>query len=75
MVLAPSFPTDPSVYVLYAYDHILGDSTAAPRWGAVGAETDGCPTPPGINSAGCVISGRLSKLTANGIAAGMRNTG
>ena len=26
--------------------------TPAPRWGAAGADTDGCPTPPGINSAG-----------------------
>lgn len=29
------------VYVLYAYDHILGSGAAAPRWG------DTCPTPPG----------------------------
>jgi len=66
MALAPTFPTDPSVYVLYAYDHILGETAPAPRWGSVSGVTDGCPTPPGINSAGCVISGRLSKLTANG---------
>ena len=66
MALAPTFPTDPSIYVLYTYDHILGDSIPAPRWGTVGATTDGCPSPPGINTAGCVVSGRLSKLTANG---------
>ena len=29
------------VYVLYAYDHILGSGGTAPRWG------DTCPTPPG----------------------------
>ena len=61
MALAPNFPTDPYVYVLYTYDHILGDTTApAPRWG------DTCPTPPGATGDGCVISGRLSRLQASG---------
>ena len=60
MALAPGFPTDPFVYVLYSYDHILGDSAPAPRWG------DQCPTPPGATGDGCVISGRLSRLQANG---------
>src|SRR5688572_7113781 len=41
MALAPGFPADPYVYVLYSYNHILGDSAPAPRWG------DSCPTPPG----------------------------
>jgi glucose/arabinose dehydrogenase len=48
------------VYVLYAYDHILGSGTAAPRWG------DTCPTPPGATTDGCVISGRLSRFTVSG---------
>ncbi|MET0135950.1 MAG: PQQ-dependent sugar dehydrogenase [Kibdelosporangium sp.] len=52
MALAPDFPNDPSVYVLYAHDAAIGGR--APRWG------DGCPD----NEAGCVISGRLSKLDA-----------
>jgi glucose/arabinose dehydrogenase len=33
MALAPNFPADPYVYVLYTYDHILGSQAAAPRWG------------------------------------------
>jgi uncharacterized repeat protein (TIGR01451 family) len=64
MALAPNFPTDPYVYVLYAYDHILGQSGTAPRWG------DTCPATPGATNDGCVISGRLSRLQANGNVAG-----
>jgi glucose/arabinose dehydrogenase len=48
------------LYVLYAYDHILGDASAAPRWG------DGCATPPGPTTDGCVISGRLSRFAVSG---------
>ncbi len=48
------------VYVLYAYDHILGTPGEAPRWG------DTCPTPPGAVSDGCVISGRLSRFAVSG---------
>jgi len=58
MALDPAFPTNPYVYVLYAYDAPIGGM--APVW------NDGCPTPPGPNTDGCVISGRLSRLTANG---------
>ena len=60
MALDPNFPSDPFVYVLYAYDHILGETGGAPRWG------DQCPTPPGATGDGCVISGRLSRLEASG---------
>ncbi len=56
--LDPDFPTRPYVYVLYAHDAAIGGT--APRWGDV------CPDPPGRNTDGCVISGRLSKLTASG---------
>jgi glucose/arabinose dehydrogenase len=31
MTLAPNFPTDPYVYVLYTYDHELGSTRPAPR--------------------------------------------
>jgi glucose/arabinose dehydrogenase len=48
------------VYVLYAYDHILGSGGSAPRWG------DTCPTPPGPTTDGCVISGRLSRFAVTG---------
>ena len=33
-------PVRPWIYALYTYDHILGSTAAAPRWG------DTCPTPP-----------------------------
>jgi glucose/arabinose dehydrogenase len=66
MTLAPNFPTDPYVYVLYTYDHELGSSAAAPRWGTPGVYSDPCPTPPGPTGDGCVVSGRLSRLRAAG---------
>jgi glucose/arabinose dehydrogenase len=66
MTLHPSFPGTPYVYVLYTYDHVLGDAAPAPRWGSPGATSDGCPSPPGPTSDGCVVSGRLSRLEASG---------
>jgi glucose/arabinose dehydrogenase len=66
MALAPGFPADPYVYVLYAYDHELGSTAPAPRWGTPGVYSDPCPTPPGPTADGCVVSGRLSRLQASG---------
>ena len=66
LALAPNFPTNPYVYVLYAYDHVLGDTSPPPKWGTAGATSDPCPTPPGPTSDGCVVSARLSRLQANG---------
>jgi glucose/arabinose dehydrogenase/PKD repeat protein len=67
MALAPNFPADPYVYILYSYDHELGSAAPAPRWGTAGVYSDPCPTPPGPSgSGGCVVSGRLSRLQANG---------
>ena len=66
MTLAPNFPTSPYVYVLYTYDHELGGSAPAPRWGTPGVYSDPCPTPPGATADGCVVSGRLSRLQASG---------
>jgi glucose/arabinose dehydrogenase/PKD repeat protein len=66
MALAPNFPTDPYVYVLYTYDHELGSTAAAPRWGTPGVYSDPCPTPPGPTADGCVVSARLSRLQAAG---------
>jgi glucose/arabinose dehydrogenase len=62
MALAPGFPTNPYVYVLYTYDHELGSAAPAPRWGTPGAYSDPCPTPPGATGDGCVVSARLSRL-------------
>jgi PKD repeat protein/glucose/arabinose dehydrogenase len=66
MALAPNFPADPYVYVLYAYDHELGSQAAAPRWGTPGVYSDPCPTPPGPTADGCVVSARLTRLQASG---------
>jgi glucose/arabinose dehydrogenase len=64
LALAPNFPSDPHVYVLYTYDAAIGGT--APRWGTANVSSDPCPTPPGATADGCVVSGRLSKLTASG---------
>jgi glucose/arabinose dehydrogenase len=67
LAVDPQFPTRPYVYALYSYDHELGSSEPAPRWGVPGEDGDGgCPEPPGANTDGCVISGRLVRLTAEG---------
>ena len=66
MTLAPNFPTDPYVYVLYTYDHELGSTAPAPRWGTSGVYSDPCPTPPGATGDGCLVSGRLTRLQAAG---------
>jgi glucose/arabinose dehydrogenase/PKD repeat protein len=62
MALDPHFPTRPYVYVLYSRDAVIGGQ--APKWG--GGVSDTCPDPPGATIDGCVISGRLARLTASG---------
>jgi glucose/arabinose dehydrogenase len=64
LALHPDFPATPYVYVLYTYDAEIGGS--APKWGTPGVLSDPCPNPPGATSDGCVVSGRLSRLTAAG---------
>jgi glucose/arabinose dehydrogenase len=66
LALDPDFPAQPYVYVLYTYDHELGSGAPAPRWGTPGVYSDPCPSPPGPTADGCVVSGRLSRLTAAG---------
>lgn len=57
--LDPRFPERPYLYVLYSFNGgLFGDSP--PRWPATG-----CPDPLAA-FAGCVISGRLSRLTLAG---------
>jgi glucose/arabinose dehydrogenase/plastocyanin len=58
LALAPNFPVDPYVYVLYTYDAPIGGT--APTW------NDTCPNPPGATADGCVASARLSRLQAGG---------
>jgi glucose/arabinose dehydrogenase len=57
MALDPAYPTRPYLYVLYSFDALPGGTF--PQWG------DQCPTPPGATQDGCLITGRLSKLTLN----------
>ncbi len=64
--LDPNFPATPYVYVLYTYDFDPNQPTLHPRWGTPGVYADPCPTPPGATTDGCVVSGRLSRLTAAG---------
>lgn len=58
LALDPSFPQKPWVYVLYARDAPIGGTP--PVW------KDSCPTPPGPQQDGCVISARLARLQASG---------
>ena len=64
LALDPEFPARPYVYVLYSHDAPIGGT--APFWGEEDEEGDDCPDPPGLDTHGCVISGRLSRLTAAG---------
>ncbi|MDP9483264.1 MAG: PQQ-dependent sugar dehydrogenase, partial [Chloroflexota bacterium] len=69
MVLDPAFTTGrPYVYVAYTANDIIGDGLGAPRWPSDPAEPwkDRCPSPPGTTTDGCVVSGRVSRLTAGG---------
>ena len=66
MTLDPEFPTRPYVYVLYTYDHLLGEVAPAPKWGTAGTEGDPCPKPNGADVDDCPVSGRLVRLTAAG---------
>jgi glucose/arabinose dehydrogenase len=68
LALHPEFPAKPFVYVLYTHDAVVGGT--APRWGTANQSGDPCPTPPGATDDGCVVSGRLSRLQANGNTAG-----
>ncbi|MEX1073176.1 MAG: LamG-like jellyroll fold domain-containing protein [Chloroflexota bacterium] len=62
MALHPNFPAPAYVYVLYAHDAEIGGT--APKYGTPGDTTDPCPD--GATTDGCVVSGRLSRLTASG---------
>jgi glucose/arabinose dehydrogenase len=63
LALDPNFPERPYIYVLYTRDALPGGSV--PAWGGSNPN-DPCPTPPGPTADGCVVTGRLSKLTASG---------
>jgi glucose/arabinose dehydrogenase len=58
MALDPNFPATPNIYLLYAYDAPPGRT--APVW------NDACPTPPGPTTDGCVVTGKLIRITLSG---------
>jgi glucose/arabinose dehydrogenase len=60
LAVDPAFATGrPYIYVLYTYDK-APDSPLMPRW------SDVCPTPPGPNDDGCVVTARLSRIAPDG---------
>jgi glucose/arabinose dehydrogenase len=63
IALDPDFPAQPYVYVSYTYDAPIGGT--APIWGTTESIGDPCPSPPGPTDDGCVVSGRLVRLTAD----------
>jgi glucose/arabinose dehydrogenase/PKD repeat protein len=69
LAVDPDFgPSRPYIYVQYTYDHILGSADPAPRWGTPTADFDpACPSNPGGERDGCVVSGRLSKLVLSAV--------
>ncbi len=65
MAIDPGLTTGrPYIYVLYSFDAPIGGT--APTYGGTSLQ-DSCPTPPGANppNIGCVISGRLARLTVS----------
>ena len=62
LALDPNFPD--SLHVHTRSIRTTRRSAARRRWGTAGATSDGCPSPPGATGDGCVVSGRLSRLTA-----------
>ena len=64
MALDPEFPARPYLYVLYTRDALPGGNS--PHWGTAGVDSDPCPDPPGATGDGCVVTGRLARLTITG---------
>jgi glucose/arabinose dehydrogenase len=69
LALDPKFEAgQPYVYVLYTYDHVLGDAEPPPRWGEPNHGGDECPEPDGADD--CLVSGRLVRFKDEGSKAG-----
>ena len=65
LALDPRFTQGrPYVYALYTYDHVLGDPSPPPKWGAPKTTGDPCPDLNGGDA--CLVSGRLVRLKAVG---------
>jgi glucose/arabinose dehydrogenase len=63
LAVDPGYPARPYLYVLYTFDGPIGGT--APRWGTANTDSDPCPTPPGATADGCVVSGKLARLTVS----------
>jgi glucose/arabinose dehydrogenase len=76
LALDPQFPTDPHVYAMYSFDHVLGEDAAGafPRWGQEASNFEGDPSCTDRTKApvdSCPSSGRLVRLVdENGHAKG-----
>ncbi|MEV7430792.1 PQQ-dependent sugar dehydrogenase [Nocardioides sp. NPDC092400] len=79
LALDPGFPARPYLYLLHAYDHILGSDLPTPQWGVPGVPYDECPDPedggPGAEDMGCLASGRLVRLALAEVPGGWRAAG
>ena len=64
MTLDPQFPLRPYLYVLYTRDAVPGGNS--PKWGQAGQSSDPCPNSTGNPDDGCLVTGRLVRLTVNG---------
>ncbi len=76
MALDPKFEEGrPYVYVLYTFNHLLGEEAPPPKWEGESTEGDPCPAIEGSSETAeelrkkgmdCPVSGRLVRLTAEG---------
>lgn len=68
LAVDPDFPQRPYVYVVYAWDVDPRDPVRVPAWGEPDSYYDDCAAPagsgPGGDQPGCVVSARVSRLTA-----------
>ncbi len=60
LALAPTFPTDPSVYVLYTYDAPIGGS--APRWGTPARPLTAARAHPARRPMAALLTGRAVEI-------------
>ncbi len=60
LAVDPQWPVRPYVYVMYSYDHILGDPAPPPKWGDTCAGSGS-----GVDNGNCTASARVSRLTAD----------
>ena len=65
LAIDPAFPTEPYVYALFTYDHVLGSNEPPPEWGVADQTGDECSPADRHGADDCLVSGRLVRYTAN----------